>query len=457
MDTRQKARELKQECEQLLAGAEAEGRSLTAEEQSQYDSKCVELESALATIKRADQLAVVSAGLAEPATPSVGPVAATDPEQTRDSESVEVAVLKDRNAERGFNHIGEQLQAIAFASHPESRWENIDKRLLFLNERGGNPENTEIRQSGASESVASKGGFLVQKDFSDAIIQKTYSTGEIASRVNRIPIGEGSNGLTMNMIDESSRADGSRWGGVRSYWTGEAAALTSSDPTFAQQELKLNNLTALFYATEQVLSDATALESLVSEIMPQEIAFKVEQAIVSGSGSGQPLGYQNAACNVTQAKKSGQSATTIVADNVESMWSRLWAPSRANAVWLINVDTEQQLMAMVDAGSNSVYLPPLGLSDSPYQRLFNRPVIATEHAATLGTVGDIMLVDLGQYTLIDKGAVRSDSSISVRFLYNETTFRWLYRCDGQPAWNSALTPKNGSTTQSPFIDLATRS
>ena len=120
MDTRQKARELKQECEQLLAGAEAEGRSLTAEEQGQYDSKFSELESALATIKRADQLAVVSAGLAEPATPSVGPVAATDPEQTRDSESVEVAVLKDRNAERGFNHIGEQLQAIAFASHSES-------------------------------------------------------------------------------------------------------------------------------------------------------------------------------------------------------------------------------------------------------------------------------------------------------------------------------------------------
>ena len=203
--------------------------------------------------------------------------------------------------------------------------------------------------------------------------------------------------------------------------------------------------------------DQTALAGLVERIVPQEIAFKVEDAILDGTGSGQPLGISNSAANVTVAKKSGQTATTIVAENVESMWQRCWGPSRSTAVWLINQACEPQLMALADANRNASYLPPLGLSDTPFSRIMNRPVLTSEYCATLGTVGDIRLVDLSQYLLIDKGAVRGDSSMHVRFLYDERAFRWMYRVDGQPMWNSALTPFNGSNTLSPFIDLAVRS
>ena len=451
MNIRQKARDLKARCEELLGTAESEDRTLSEDEQQKYDAKFVELEGALAQIRRADELAVVSAGLAEPSTPSVGPTAALEPEQTR-----EIVVGHDRAVSRGFDNIGAQLQAIAHASHPESRYEQVDKRLFYLEERGGDP-NGEIRQSGASEAVASKGGFLVQKDFNTTILERVYSIGEIASRVTRQSIGPEANGLKFNIIDESSRAAGSRWGGVRAYWVAEAGALTSSEPTFAQIELTLKKVAALFYATEELLMDQTALAGLVERVVPQEISFKVEEAILEGSGSGQPLGVSNSAAVVTQAKESGQTATTINASNVEKMWSRLWGPSRANAVWLINQDAEPQLTALADANGNAIYLPPGGLSDTPFSRLYNRPVLMSEYAATLGTVGDIQLLDLSQYFLIDKGGIRADSSMSVRFLYDERAFRWMYRVDGQPSWNSALTPLNGSNTLSPFINLATRS
>lgn len=455
MNIREKARELKAGCEQLLSTAESEDRTLSADEQETYDSKFAALEGALAQIRRADELAVVSAGLAEPSTPPVGPEAAIAPDQTRD-EGVEVRVVKDRAVERGFDNIGEQLQAIAHASNPESRYENVDKRLFFLEERGGNP-NGEVRQSGASELVASTGGYLVQKEFNDAIVERVYSIGEIASRVTRQAIGPNANGLKFNIIDESSRAAGSRWGGVRAYWVAEAGALTSSEPTFAQVELTLKKVAALFYATEELLMDQTALAGLVERVVPEEIMFKVEDAIIDGSGSGQPLGISNSAAVVSQAKESGQTATTINATNVEKMWSRLWGPSRATSVWLINQDAEPQLTALADSNGNAIYLPPGGLSDTPFSRLYNRPVLMSEYCATLGTVGDIQLVDLSQYFLIDKGGVRGDSSMSVRFLYDERAFRWMYRCDGQPSWNSALTPFNGSNTLSPFVNLATRS
>ena len=85
-----------------------------------------------------------------------------------------------------------------------------------------------------------------------------------------------------------------------------------------------------------------------------------------------------------------------------------------------------------------------------------KPVIHIEYAATLGTMGDIMLADLSQYLGIDKGGIQSASSIHVKFLYDESVFRFVYRFDGQPMWNSALTPYKGTDTLSPFVVLKVR-
>jgi HK97 family phage major capsid protein len=86
-------------------------------------------------------------------------------------------------------------------------------------------------------------------------------------------------------------------------------------------------------------------------------------------------------------------------------------------------------------------------------------VIPIEYCATIGTVGDLLLADMSQVVAIEKGGMAADSSIHVRFTTNEQTFRFIYRYDAQPVWNSVLTPFKGAstTTQSPFVALATRS
>jgi len=45
----------------------------------------------------------------------------------------------------------------------------------------------------------------------------------------------------------------------------------------------------------------------------------------------------------------------------------------------------------------------------------------------------------------------------VRFNTDETDWRFIQRLDGRPWIDSALTPRNGSNTVSPFVNLATRS
>ncbi len=143
--------------------------------------------------------------------------------------------------------------------------------------------------------------------------------------------------------------------------------------------------------------------------------------------------------------------------------------SRKNAIWLINGDVEPQfgtfnLPVTNVAGTENVggipsyaisYVPP-GVNGGQFGRLQGRPVIPTEYNASLGAVGDIILFDPTQYLAIDKGATQFQSSIHVRFVYDETVFRFVYRFNGQPTWRLPRTPYKGSNTVSPFVALAAR-
>jgi len=349
--------------------------------------------------------------------------------------------------DQGFKTLGEQLQAVYQAS--------------MGNGRGMDPRLIKAAASGASEAVPSDGGFIVQTDFATNLLQRMYQDGEIVSRVTKYPISNNANRLKINAIDEDSRADGSRWGGVQAYWVNEADAFTASKPKVRQIELSLEKLTGLCYATDELLQDATALEAVIMDAFPKEFTFKVEDAVVNGTGAGQPLGILNSGAVIQVAKDSGDSGATVSTADVLAMWSRLFATSRRNAVWLINQDVEPKLYPLTLGSGTAVqllYSPP-GTAGNPnaYGLLLGKPVIPSEHQATLGTPGDIVLADLSQYVLIDKGAPSAASSIHVRFLNDETTFRFVYRVDGQPTWKKPLTPKNGTATLSPFVSLATRS
>jgi HK97 family phage major capsid protein len=87
-----------------------------------------------------------------------------------------------------------------------------------------------------------------------------------------------------------------------------------------------------------------------------------------------------------------------------------------------------------------------------------RPVIETEHNEVQGTVGDIVFADLNEYLMVTKGNLRADASMHVAFDYDVMAYRFITRVNGQPWWESALTPNKGgaNNTLSPFVALATR-
>ena len=350
-------------------------------------------------------------------------------------------------AQGHYQTLGEQLQAVArHALATKAGQSFTDSRLVRA-------------PTGASEVDPTGGGFLLQTDFGAGIFMLAHEMGDVLGAVNKIPIGSNSNGIKIRGIDETSRATGSRWGGVQSYWVYEGTTVTTTKPKFRVIEFDLKKLMSLMYMTDELLQDSTALTSIAGQAFAEEVMFMTEDAIFEGTGAGQPLGILNSSCRVTVAKQTGAASKTIVKEDIDNMWSRMWIRSRKNAAWYINQDIEPQLNALsqvVGTGGLPAYLPPGGLSQSPYGTLYGRPVIATEYNPTLGTEGDIMFADFSQYSLADKNGVQAATSMHVAFLTDEQVFRITYRVDGQPMWYKPLTPFQGSATKSPFVTLAAR-
>lgn len=347
---------------------------------------------------------------------------------------------------RYFASLGEQLQAIARTTTNQAS----DKEVGFLRQL-----NAAV--TGTSEGIGADGGFLVQTQFANEIFRTMGEMGSILPLVRKTPVA--GNQLVINGIDETSRATGSRWGGIRGYWVGEGIDVTASQMKFSRIELVLKKLAALGYATDELLADAAAMTTIFTQAFAEELLWLTENAIVNGSGAGEPLGILDSnGPRISVAKETGQAATTLVTENISKMWSRLHIQSRSNAVWLINQDVEPELDNLfLAAGTGGLEPRVITYNEAGAMRIKGRPVIATEYNATLGTTGDIVLADFSQYMMIDKNGIQHDSSMHVRFVQDEIAFRALYRVDGRPLWKSALTPANGSNTTSPFVTLATRS
>ena len=351
-------------------------------------------------------------------------------------------------ADTPFMSMGEYLSAVKSATLTQGR--DLAPRLKALN----------LKATGLGELVGSEGGFLLEPSFVAGLLTPLHDAGPFSSRAAKLAIGPNANGVTVRAVDETSRAAGSRWGGIQGYRLAEAGTKSPSYPTFRLAELRLKKYAVLCYATEELLQDTTALAGIISQGCAEELDFMVNDDILNGAGNAGPLGILASGALVSVAKEAGQLAATLVTENIFKMWARMHPRSKGNATWFINTDVTPQLYQLslsVGTGGLPMYMAPGSLPNAPSGALLGRPVVETEFSATLGTVGDILLADMSQYVMIDRD-VQAASSIHVQFLTDQVAYRFVYRCDGQPKIAAPLTPYKGASgaTLSPFVALATR-
>lgn len=430
---RQKKADALAKANAIFSAAETAGRDLTADERIEYDAIMASVETINGDIKRAEAL---------------------QGEQRNTPAGSTIVVGQNRAENKPFRSFGEQMAKLATST-------------IAINSGRSHLADARIMAAlGSSESVPSDGGFLVQPEYEKSILQRIYETGEVASLVGKKKMN--SERLILPAVDEDSRVDGSRWGGILSYWLAEAQTYTSSKPKFREIQLVAHKLIALVYATEELLADTAMLESYIDEIVPQELAFKLDNAIINGTGAGQPLGILSSPSTIVQSYASGEgtAGTPPSSADILAMWSRLFAPYRKDAVWLINQTIEPGLIPLTigapSLGQILIYQAP-GVAGNQTGRgmMFGRPVIPIEQTAAVGVQGDIILWSPSGYLLAMRQELRADSSMHVAFLTGEMAFRFMMRADGQPWWKKPLQPyyQTGGTapaTLSSQVILQTR-
>ncbi len=353
-----------------------------------------------------------------------------------------------------------RMRAVKAGVTTKPKFRSLGEQVLAIGqaEQGGEVDPRLVRApAGANVGNPTAGGFLIQDNFVIEILQSVYQAAILAPlcdfRVTDHPMRE----AKIPGISETSRADGSRNGGALSYWAGESDTVSATYPRFRNVSFTPRKLMSLCYASNELMQDAALFDAHVRKVFADELAFKLDWSIISGTGVGMPLGFLNSTALVTVAKDVGQTAGTITSTNVASMWKRLPISSRRRAVWLCHEDVEEQLATLntATAGGNAVVYAYPGVGGDPWPRLNGRPLIAIEQASALGAVGDLSLVDLSQYVTIS-AAANVALSLHLRFDTDEAVFRITQLIDGKPIWSSPITPYVGSTTRSPFVTLAAR-
>lgn len=452
---RERQGELMNSSQAILARAESESRDLTEAERNEVEGLTNEFDTLEAQINLRERVAAQNALLTAPRARQ------TDPDPIAPDLSPDNGRVVNNQTQRvptrapaaprataggnaGFRHLGEFANSVRMASM-----------------RSGGELDPRLRAAAVStygnEGTGADGGFAVPPDFRTDILSPIFNEDSLLALTDRLQ--SSSNTLT---LPTDSTTPWQTSGGIQSYWTAEGGTKQQSKPALGETTLKLHTLATLIPVTEELLEDAPAMGAYLNRKAPEKMDFKVSDAIVRGTGVGQPLGFLNSPALVTVAAENAQTADTIVVENLAKMWGRMPVQSRRTAVWLMHPDAEAQLPLM-KLGNMPVYLPPGGVSGNMYGTLWGRPVIPHQVAETVGDVGDVMLVDLKQYLTVTKtgngrdgNGLKSDVSIHLWFDQDMVAFRFTLRVAGQPWWPSAIAQRDGANAQSPYVVLAAR-
>lgn len=360
------------------------------------------------------------------------------------------------SSERGlYGWEPEYRKQLLRRANASSEWPSFGAFLTAIAPQVLKQGGWDTRLKANNENDPSAGGFTVPDVFVARLLMLELETAVVRPRAFILPMTSPT--MRIPAIQDTSHAT-TVFGGVQAYWTSESGAVTESNPAFRQIALTARKLTGYTTTSNELLRDsALALETLLIMLFGRALGYFEDEAFMNGTGAGQPLGILNAGALISVAKETGQLANTIVVENIDKMASRMLPQSFARAVWVAHPNTMPQIVALsrnVGTGGSAVMMA--NVAGSPPVSIYGRPLIFTEKCQTLGTAGDIYFIDFDYYIIGDRQGMEMAASEHVRFTNDETVHKFVSRLDGQPWVNSAITPRYGTTTLSPFVALATR-
>jgi HK97 family phage major capsid protein len=311
----------------LNEDAEKENRSLSAEENEQFEKMAVEFEELKDREERATKLFM----------------------QEREVEQTLTTPLEKRIGDAGdapatFGEYRERTLGTRPQDMPEVRsayWKYMT--VGSLSELDVEEQRAISRASGAA------GNFLVPTDFYNQIIRSLRFMGSVAQLATEYVTDNGD-----SIQVPANTAHGT------AVWTAENAANTPSDETFAQVTLGANKATSKIIVSEELLQDsAFPLDTFLAREFGERIGVLENTAYIQGSGSGQPQGLLASATTsnittVTAAAGAGNTTTFTYTALVSAIFS-LPKQYRDNASFIVNDTSARNLYLMMDSQNRPLW------------------------------------------------------------------------------------------------------
>jgi len=395
--------------------------TLSKEEEDRYQSLEAEVSEVLEKIDedqkkdgRAKKIADLKAKLSEP----------TDEPKKADARNDE--------PEKQFRSLGEFVKTIRFNPY--------DPRLT---------KRTDDQEMGDDEL----GGYLVPDEYQSEIKLVIQENSIVRARATVIPAGASPDAtVKMPALDQTAEDGTGLYGGIDVTWISEGGTKVQQETAFKEISLSPYEVAGSIVVTDKLLRNAPAIEPLVTRLFRGALASAEEDKFLSGDGTGCPTGFIGHASNVAVNR---QTANKIVyADIVNMFTSKL---SGGSYVWVASGSALAELMKMkdfesADSDAPSLVFQPDARAGMPGSML-GIPVLSSDLVPTLGTKGDLSLVDFSYYLIKDGYGVAIDASPHVYFQTNKTMIKAFNNVDGSPWLTAPIVLRDGSTQVSPFVVL----
>lgn len=236
-------------------------------------------------------------------------------------------------------------------------------------------------------TTTTEGGAVIPTVLVDRIIEKLLATGMILPRVTQTAY-KGGVSIPVSLVKPTAE------------WVAEGADATGTKldvkkanmVTFSYYKLKCKVAITLEMDTMSISSFENMIVNNVSEAM----TYALENAIINGTGSGQPKGI------LAETAPTGQAITTAKAGefgykDLINCEAALPLAYETGAVWLMNKKTFMDIEGMVDTAGQPIARVNYGLSGAPERTILGRTVVLNDYMPSTGTVA--VIFNMADYIL----------------------------------------------------------
>lgn len=352
-----------------------------------------------------------------------------------------------------LEEIRKEVEALKNVEVEEEKTEKIDERSLLkgaiesLEERNVNLSNAKVIEKPKKEErkMEEEKNILETAEYRSAFLKKLQGKKlsekeERAMTTATSSVGAAIPTSTLNRIEEMLRQTSALYNQVdvlnipgylaipvedtvnNAAWVAEGASSTDVDDKLASVNFAAYKLIRTISITAEVSKmTISAFENWIVKKITERMAMAIENAILNGTGNGQPKGILKETIKTLQSAEKGK----ITYEDLCNMMANLKAGYKKGSAFVVNTQTLWKDIATVKVGDNLVFVPdPTGEFAG---RIFGKPVIEDEFIEE----GKILYGLFSKYTINWNENVNVTSDDSAEFRSGNRVYRGMALVDGK--------------------------